>query len=110
MKKSIMSGTELKEMFENYNRDYFSYEACDALLEFYDEIDENMEVDIVAICCGWTEYGFEDDALLQDYGYLCEDDFDDEMDEEEKVRMLIDELENRTTIIELEDSVLVMEF
>lgn len=33
----------------------FSYEACRALLEFYDELGENVEFDPVAISCDWNE-------------------------------------------------------
>ncbi len=32
----------MKEMFVNYDRDYYTFEGLESLLDYYDEIDENM--------------------------------------------------------------------
>lgn len=113
MKITIDAGI-MKDIFKKYDRDYFTYEACNALLDYYDGVDENMEFDPIAICCEWSEYG-ETPCLtwsnfLSDYNYLLEDEETEDMTEEEKIDAIIDELENKTTIIRLSDSVLVMEF
>ena len=55
MKKTFFNGYDLKEEFVNYERDYFSLDGYDALLNFYDEIDENMELDVISICGECTE-------------------------------------------------------
>lgn len=39
------------------NRDYYTFEGLESLLNYYNEIDENMEFDCIAICCDCTEYG-----------------------------------------------------
>ena len=74
MKKTIFNGTYLREEFVKYNRDYFSADGYDALVNFYDEIDEDMEVDVIAICCECTEYsGYatcDIDDMIGDYGYI----------------------------------------
>ena len=43
----------------NRNRS-FSTPALTTLFEYYDSMDEPVEMDVVAICCDWHEYG---DAL-----------------------------------------------
>lgn len=72
--KKTLTAYDLKEAFVEANRDYYSFDGLEALLDYYDEIDENMELDVIAICCDCTEYGddiictFQD--LVNDYGYL----------------------------------------
>ena len=40
-------------------RDNFSYEAKEILFNFYNELEDNIELDIVAICCDWAEIPLE---------------------------------------------------
>lgn len=113
MKMTIDAGM-MKETFENWDRDYYTLGACEALIDFYDEIDENTEFDVVAICCEWSEYGetpcLKWSNFLSDYNYLLEDEETEYLTEEEKIDAIINELENKTTVIRLSDSVLVAEF
>jgi hypothetical protein len=37
----------------------FTYEALETLYNWYNDLDENTECDIVAIACEWTEYESE---------------------------------------------------
>lgn len=119
MKMTIDAGIML-DMFKNCNRDYYTYEACNALINFYDEIDENTEFDVIGICCEWSEYG-ETPCLtwkdfLNDYSYLLDvetwkdENALDEYDEDLYIDALIEELEDRTTVIRLSNSVLVAAF
>ena len=55
--------------FEDYGRkNQFSYDGLDALFEFLDELSEDcgtpMELDVIALCCEFTEY--ENLAELQE--------------------------------------------
>lgn len=120
MKMTIDAGI-MKDIFESCNRDFFSWEACEALLDYYDKIDENMEFDPIAICCEWGEYGntscFTWKDFINDYEYLLEETAEDdeninldEMDEAAKCEMIMDMLEDKTTIIQLNNSVLVETF
>ena len=34
----------------------FSREAFEALFDYYDQMEEQVELDVIAICCEWTEY------------------------------------------------------
>ena len=45
-----------KKIMEYMNRDYFSIDALEHILEFYDEIGEPVEFDPVDICGNWMEY------------------------------------------------------
>ena len=46
---------EFKRTMKRIDRDYYSYEAIDALLQLFDEIGGNVEFDPIAICCEFTE-------------------------------------------------------
>ena len=56
----------LKELFIKAERDYFSLEACEVIIEYFDDISE--ELDIIGLCCDFTEAPPED--ILNDYDYL----------------------------------------
>ena len=80
--------------FEAYGRaDQFSYEALEALFEYYDEL-EDFELDVIAICCDWTEYEDMQEAIEAFWDYEaelnerlpeeCQADYRDEYDEEDE--------------------------
>ena len=119
MKMTIDAGM-MKEMFENWHRDYYTYEACEALENWYDEIDPDFDFDVISICCDWNEYGDTPcltwENFISDYGYLLDvetwkdENKLDEYDQDLYIDALIDILEGRTIIIRLSESVLVMSF
>ena len=110
MKITIDAGM-MKEMFAKYDRDYYSFSGIETLLDYYDEIDPEMEFDPIAICCDCTEYGknaacsFDD--LINDYGYKypVEDWLEDnaleenEFDNELYIDSLVERLEYETTVL-----------
>ena len=105
----------MQEMFKNYHRDYYTYEACEALENWYDDIDPDFDFDVIAICCDWNEYGetpcLKWSDFLNDYEYILDDiENPDELTDDEKIETIIDELENKTTVIRLSDSVLIASF
>lgn len=61
---------DLLEEFKAWNRDYFSYEACEELINLFEECDcgTNTELDIVALCCDFTEADPQD--IYEDYNNL----------------------------------------
>lgn len=110
MKMTVDAGM-MKEMFVNYDRDYYSFSGLETLLDYYDEIDGNMEFDPIAICCDCTEYGENAacsfDNLISDYGYkypaeewiednaLEENEFDTDL----YIDSLVERLEDETTVL-----------
>lgn len=60
-------------------KDQFSYEALEAIFEYLEEYSdstgEDVELDIVAICCDWAEMNWQDIAIEYDIDLsMCEDD------------------------------------
>jgi hypothetical protein len=49
-----------REFIEYDRADQYSYEGLQALFEYYEELSEGIrepiELDVIAICCDWTEY------------------------------------------------------
>ena len=117
--KMTIDGNIMLDMFKSWNRNYYTWEACEALINFYDEIDENIEFDVIGICCDWSEYG-ETPCLtwkdfISDYGYILsieewEEEHAQKYDEELYIDSLIEILEDRTIVLRLSNSVLVMAF
>lgn len=101
----------MKERFEALDRDYYTYDGLEALLDYYDEIDENMEFDAIAICCDCTEYGDGAACSLEDlknhygYKYPVEEWLEDNALEENEfdidlyIDSLVERLEDETTIL-----------
>lgn len=109
--KITVDVSDMKERFEALDRDYYTYEGLEALLDYYDEIDEDMEFDAIAICCDCTEYGDWAACSLEDlkdeysYKYPVEEWLEDEaleeneFDEDEYMAALVERLEDETTVL-----------
>lgn len=83
-----MDAEDLQNQFDAYNRgDQFSREGIRQLFTYLDEMaendDRNIELDVIALCCEYTESTTAD--VLSDYGVTLEDKYsylDGEMDED----------------------------
>ena len=126
--------------FEAYGRaDQFSYEALEALFEYYDEI-EDFELDVIAICCDWSKYEDMEEAINAFWDYEqelnerlpeeCRPDYIEEYDEEDEdidppreptddemgeAKTLLEDdfieyIGDRTTYIKLSEGILVQQF
>ena len=61
LKNNITSAGQFEDEFRQYGRgDQFSYGALGALFEYYEElsegIGEDIQIDVIGICCEWCEY------------------------------------------------------
>jgi len=55
--KKIISLDNFREEFINYNRgNQFSYEGLEALYNWLEEIIPDYELDVIGLCCEFTEY------------------------------------------------------
>ena len=109
--KITVDAYDIKERFVALDRDYYTRDGLNELLEFYNEIDENKEFDPIEICCACTEYGegaaCSYDDLINDYGYkypteeYLEDNGleEDEFDKDSYVKSLVEHLEEETIIL-----------
>lgn len=96
---------EFLNMFDQYGRtDQFSVCAKEALYEHLEELSDDLgddvTIDIVGLCCDWTEYSAGD--LLRDYGkqYLP-DDRESYDSDEAATEALFTALQEETTILKL---------
>ena len=121
--KITVDAYDMKERFVALDRDYYTRDGLNELLEFYNEIDENKEFDPIEICCACTEYGegaaCSYDDLINDYGYkypteeYLEDNGleEDEFDKDSYVKSLVEHLEEETIILHVPNgNYIVFEF
>ena len=75
MKLTISHASQFRDEFRQAGRqDQFSYEALNMLYEYFEDIDPDMELDVVAVCCDYSE---DDWANIADnYGIEYENDTD----------------------------------
>lgn len=96
-----------KREFERYNReDNFSDEALNELFDYYDSFSEPYELDVIEICCNWTEYETLEDFVKD---YMDESDFEG-LDEYEKENLIFEELANNTHYIKLSAGILIQNY
>ena len=65
MKQTIYK-SDFYEAFEDLRPNNFSPAALDVLFDYYEEIDPDFELDVLAICGDWSEYNEEE--LLKTFG------------------------------------------
>ena len=68
---------DLQKEFKAYDRDYYSLDGYQAILDLFEEIGDSQELDVIAICCDFTES--EPSDIIAEYGIEIEDD-EDEME------------------------------
>ncbi len=83
---------EFSDAFQKMGRGkQFSYEGLDALFDYLemleDDIGEQIELDVIALCCEYSEY----DNLKE-----FQNDYGDEYES-------LEDIENTTTLIKIED-------
>lgn len=117
--KSV-SFDDFTSAFADMDRDYFSLEAYRALYDYYEDTDETIELDVIAICCDWTEY--DNAEFVTQFGYLYEfdqyledndlvaDDEDEPENNTDYLMALGEVLEDQTMLFSLDNSILVMAF
>ena len=72
--QEINQAADFISAFKSIRPDNFSYEGLKALYGYFEELseDQNIELDVIAICCDYTEY----DSLAdfnRDYGKNFDD-------------------------------------
>ena len=88
----VVGLSDFRNAFEQYNRkEQFSYEALKALFNYLEnyaqDTGEDVELDVIALCCEYTEY-YDLDELQKSYPDIKS----------------IEDLENHTTVIIMDNS------
>lgn len=65
IKITIDSAEELREYFRKYDRDNFTLDGYQALIDYFDECGVDLELDVIAICCDCCESSWKD--IQSDY-------------------------------------------
>jgi len=97
-----VSFNDFLEEFKNYGReDQFSYEGKKALYDYLndlsEDIGENIELDIIGLCCDFTEYNSIEE-FLNDYSHTIGDIND------------IEDIRDYTTVIQINKSFIIQSF
>jgi hypothetical protein len=111
MKQSI-NKWEFQQLFEACGRgQQFSASALDALFDYLEEYEETcgveVELDVVALCCEFSEYDSALDCVTMQ-GYAFEPDEDEDEDEQEIAAL--DWLRDHTSVIEFPGGIIILEF
>ena len=95
--KTTVSRYDFERAFVDADRkENFSYEALDLLFDYFEELEadlgEEIELDVIAICCEYTEDTLED--IANNYRIDLVD-----VDEEDQADFVRNYLEAHTTLI-----------
>ena len=88
--KQTISLHDFRKAFQSIRPDNFSYAGLEALYDFLEETDPDYELDVIALCCDFTEY-----SSLEEFQADYEN---------------IDDIERRTTVIPFGDSFIIQNF
>lgn len=90
--KTTVYFSEFRDYFHEIRPDNFSYQALRILFDYLEEFEEStgeeVEFDVIGICCDFSEDSFENIADL--YGI----ELDSETDEDEQKQQVIDFLQS----------------
>ena len=88
---------DFERAFKRYERENFSYDGLKALFEYLEEYEEStgeeVELDVIALCCEYTEYD-----SLNEYN----DDYGTKYSE-------IDAIQDDTTLIKIDDNSFIIQ-
>ena len=106
--KTTVNQSEFIDAFHRYDRYVqFGYDALVSLFDYMEQLEEDcgeeMELDVIALCCEWSEYETVQEAASA-YGWEAPERGDDESGDE----MALDWLEGKTQVIALDEGGVVM--
>jgi hypothetical protein len=95
--KTMVYFAEFRDYFHEIRPDNFSYQALRILFDYLEEYEEStgeeIEFDVIAICCDFSEDSFEN--IADQYGI----ELDAEMDEEYQKQQVIEHLDGEDAYV-----------
>jgi len=95
-------------------KENFSYEGRNALFEYLEDYEPEMELDVVALCCSYSEYSSAT-ACAEEYG--MEGDYDDDGEDEDedaqeeaKETYFMEALQDKTIVITFSGGIIIENF
>jgi hypothetical protein len=114
MKQTLMTYQIVDSLYRNKDNG-FSFEGAKALAEYLEQLEEDigeeLELDVVAIRCEYSEYKNYQE-LNREYNVIDFDkDYpDNDLDDDDKDDLIKAELENRTTVIEFDSGIIIQNY
>ena len=117
--KQTVSESMFRDAFlmSNERKETFSYEGLTALYNYLTELEdgcsEEMELDVIALCCEYTEYKSADEAACEyfDYEGMTYDEDGGELETPEEVELkALNFLADKTTVIQFDSGIIIAEF
>ena len=117
MKQSVNSYDFERAFVTAGRKDQFSYDGLKALFEYLEEYEdgtgEEIELDVIALCCDYSEYesavewakdyGHElSSHISREYGY--------DVDEDEEETDALEYLRDHTSVIEFDTGIIIQSF
>ena len=111
--KQTINSYEFIEAFRTHGRQtQFSYDGLRALFEYLEEMEDGMgggmELDVIALCCDYSEFTSAKEAATE-YGMTAEDD-KDEQDEDAIEEHALQWLQHRTSVITYDSGIIIQPF
>jgi hypothetical protein len=105
--KTTISVYDFRDAFQRVRPDNFSYEGLTWLYEYFEEYenssDEEIELDVIAICCDFTESTYEE---FQEMYFL---ELDTDLSVEDRNKSIREFLEDETSVIGFYDEKVVFQ-
>ena len=99
----IITEYDFINQFKAVRPDDFSYAALQALFSYLEELEDDMgdqiEFDVIGLCCDYSEFTFDE---LREYYSFDLKDVETDVD-------LIDYLQDRTTVISVDDNTVIIQ-
>ena len=116
--KTTVNEYEFKEAFRRIRPDNFTYAGLSALFEYLEEqesdIGEEMELDVIALCCDYAEHeslpAFASEYFANDVHAASECGFDDDDDDDEKQDKIREYITDNAQLIEFDGGIIVSAF
>lgn len=116
MKKTI-SKYDFTQQFINIRPDNFSYNGLNALFDYLEEYEEctgaEIELDVIAICCDFTEYeNIKEFVLNYDDSYIAWKIEPEEADESEGIidyEKTLDNIREYTQVIDIDGTSFIIQ-
>jgi hypothetical protein len=94
---TIDNASQFRDEFHRCGRGtQFSYDALGLLFDYFEELGEDIELDVIAICCDYSEDTPE--SIAQNY------DIDIDEDDDDITQQVVDYLENHSCVIGVTDA------
>jgi hypothetical protein len=109
--KTTVNFSEFRDLFQQIRPDNFSYQGQKILFNYFEEIEESIgeeiELDVIAICCEFAESDWQ--TIAADYDSSIE--LDKSKNEDEQKVQVLDFLADQGVLVgETDDSIVYRQF